>query len=128
MAKPLQGGIAKLVAKGMKAAKLALPATLVKITPGTRTPGAVTGGTNPTKTSYTASGFVDDFLNSEIDGTLVVTGDRKIMLYGATIAGGAVPTSNDEVTINGATYRIRSVGSDPANAVYVCAAYGATVT
>ena len=125
MAKPLAGGIAKAVYKGLKAAKMLAPVTLLKESAGTRTPGNIAGGTNPTATSYGAQGFVDDYATSEIDGTLVVNGDRRVYVFGASLAAGITPTPNDKVTIGGVSYRVVNVGSDPANAVFICQARGA---
>lgn len=121
--------IAKEVWKGAKKAKLYQAATLTKLAPGTRTPGNITGGTNPTPASYKAAGFVGDYNAFEMsNATLVAVGDRKISLYGASIKGGVAPAVNDEVTIGGATYRIRRVTSDPANAVYICQTHGPAVS
>jgi hypothetical protein len=118
VANPLKGGIAKQVAKALKGAKMTLPATLIKVTPGTRTPGNISGGTNPTTASYAARGFVADYTAFELANTLIQASDRKISLLGATIASGAIPAADDMVTIDGATYRIMRVKRDPAAAVY----------
>lgn len=125
MAKPLAGGIAKAVYKGLKAAGMTAPLTLVKEASGTRTPGNIAGGTNPIAVSYAAQGFVDDYAISEIDGTLVATGDRRGYVFGASIAGGVTPSPNDKLSSAGVTYRIISVGSDPANATFICQLRGA---
>jgi hypothetical protein len=128
MSQPLTGGIAKAVYQGAKAAKLGLPATLIKVTAGTRTPNNVSGGTNPTTTSYACYGFVSDFAVTQIDGTLIAVNDRKIDLYGYSIASGTVaPTTGDEVTIAGGTYRIKHVDTDPAQAMWVCITHGAAI-
>lgn len=127
MSKPLQGGIAKAVYKGLKSAGMTSPLTLTKIAPGVR--GAtVSGGTNPASTPYAAQGYVDDYLLSEIDGVLVQTGDRRGYVFGSSIAGGVVPAPNDKLTSAGITYRIMSVGSDPANAVFICQMRGAATS
>ena len=122
MAKLLEGGIAKQVYKAMKAAKMTLPATLIKVTPGTRTPGAISAGTNPTETSYACRGFVADYTAIEMQNTLIQRGDRKVVLLGASIASAQTPATDDKVTIDGATYRIITVNSDPAKATYTCQA------
>lgn len=97
-------------------------ATLIKVTAGTRTAGALSGGRNPTEASFAAKGYVDSYADREIDGTFVQRGDRKIGLLGASIAGGQVPKPNDKITIGGATYRICADGvtTDPATALYLC--------
>lgn len=100
---------------------LLLPATLVKTTPGTRTAGDPTSGTNPTSASYPCRGMVSDYRVSTKPGDgQVAVFDKSIMLLGDTISGGAiVPTVNDRITIEGATYRIASVPArDPDAATY----------
>ena len=122
--KPLDGGIARQVYRAMKAAKMTTPATLIKVTPGTRNPSNLSGGTQPTEQSYAAAGFIDDFAVQAVDGTIIFAGDRRITLFGASIAGGQSPAVNDKITIKGSTYRIRRVESDPANAAYTCQTHG----
>lgn len=119
--------IAEDVWRGAEEAGIALPATLVKVTPGTRTSGNQSGGTNPTEATFAAAGFVQDFSAYELAQGLVEVGDRKICLYGASIASGVAPSTNDKVTIGGSTYRIRTVKTDPANAVYVVQTHGGPI-
>ena len=116
----LKGGIAKLALKGMKSAKMLLPATLTKVTPGTRTPGTYSAGTNPTTATYSALGLLVDYQASEIKDTLIQQGDRKVLLMGASIQGGQVPGPDDRITIDGLTFRIIDVDRDPASATYIC--------
>ncbi len=122
--KPLDGGIARQVYKAAKKAKLVKSATLIRVTQGTRTPGAISAGTNPTATSYPCGGFVDDFKAYQINNTLVFVGDRLVSIFGASLAAGVTPVPDDKVTIAGSTYRIRLVTSDPANGMYVCQTHG----
>lgn len=103
-----------------------LDATLIRNTPGTRTSNNQTGGTNPTPVPYAAKGWVESYKASQIDGTLIKTDDRMIALLGATIEGAAVPEPGDQITIEGATYRIvggdsgQGVRRDADGAVYRC--------
>ncbi|MBA3421660.1 MAG: hypothetical protein H0U12_07175 [Thermoleophilaceae bacterium] len=120
MPKPLEGGIAKIVAKALKSAKMTKAATLTKLSVGTRMPGVVTAGTNPTSIDYKARGIVTDYRADQVDGTLIQKNDRQVRLVGATIAGGQVPVPSDKVTIEGATYTVIYVSRDPAAAMYVC--------
>lgn len=99
-----------------------LDATLVVVTPGTRTPGALTGGSNPTVANYPCKGFIDTQANQDIKGTLVDDGRVTIILVGDTISGGAVaPSTNDRVTIEGKTFEIQVIDRDPAAATYTLA-------
>ena len=101
-----------------------LPTVLTKVTPGTRTPGDLTGGTNPTTTDYSARGFLDDYRDFQIDGTIIQRGDRIALLIGDTIASSQVPEPGDKITVEGATYNVVNVKRDPAAATYECQVRG----
>lgn len=110
--------IAGEINKGMGSGLL--DATLTKVTPGTRTGGSLTGGTNPTTTTHAAKGFIDDYQDTQIDGTIIQDGDRMVVLLGASIADSAIPTPGDRVTIEGSEFNIVRVKRDPAAATYTC--------
>lgn len=114
--------IAGIVHRSMSAGLL--PATLTKRTIGTRTPGDLTSGTNPTTTTYAARGVVTDYTDGEMQNSPVRIGARRILLIAKSIAGGAAPVPGDSVTIEGSTYKIddRGVVRDPASASYECRA------
>lgn len=103
-----------------------LDAILLKSTPGTRTPGTLTGGTNPTEVSYPCKGFIDTQRVRFVNGTQVRDGSKIIVLVGDTIDGGdptSAPVPGDRITIEGTTYAIPVDGQidrDPAAAVYTC--------
>lgn len=96
--------------------------TLTKVEPGTRTPGALTGGTNATETAHTVKGFVDEYQDKHIDGTLIQRGDRKVIILGGSLPSGVVPEPSDKITAEGETRTIVEDGvkRDPAGATYVC--------
>lgn len=109
--------IAKIVSDSIAGAGGVLDATLTSVTPGVATdanPNLVT----PTTTTHTCKGFVDDYKDSQIDGTIIKKGDRKVTLLGATIAPAVAPKTNDKVTIEGDTYDVQNVERDPAGATY----------
>lgn len=98
-----------------------LDATLTKSTPGARTAGQLTGGTNPTTSTFACKGFIDRQANRDLRGTLVADGNVVIVLVGDTIDGGnaaSAPETGDRVTIEGTTYVINVVDRDPAAATY----------
>ena len=102
-----------------------LPATLVKVTPGTRTPGSLTGGTNPTTTDYPCRGFIDSQRVAFANGTTVKAGNKVVVLIGDTIdsGSGVAPAPGDRIMIEGTTYVIPEGGTidrDPAAATYAC--------
>ena len=111
----ISGLIKKHLAPGL------VDATLVKVTPGTRTPGSLTGGTQPTTVSHPCKGFIDVLNRNRVDATLTEEGDVLIVLIGDTIDGGdTVPAPGDRISILGTTYGIVIVNTDPAKAVYSC--------
>ena len=120
MAKLFGVDIAKEINKGLGPG---LPdATLTIVTPGTRTGGALTDGTNPTTTTHAAKGFMDDYEDFQIDGTIIQRGDRMVVLLGDSIADGVIPAPGDRVTIEGEEFNIVNVKRDPAGATYTCQA------
>lgn len=103
-----------------------LPATLTKMASGARTPGQLTGGTNPTGTPFPCKGFIDTQADRFKDGTLVRAGSKVVVLIGDTIDGGApasAPAPGDKIFIENTTYIIPEdgkIGRDPAAATYSC--------
>ena len=98
------------------------PATLFKSVNGTRTPGNLGGGTNPTDPPPESSCQVYVEKNTtRIEGTLAQTGGMTIGIIGASISPARVPEPSDEVLVDGVTYTIVSIREvDPADALYVC--------
>ncbi len=112
--------IAALVNDGLQEAGGVLDATLIKVSPGTRTPGDLTGGTNPTTTTHACKGFLESKGERRINGTLVSDGAVLASILGASLPVGVVPTVNDRLTIEGTTYDVKEIaGRDPAAALYV---------
>ena len=103
-----------------------LDATLTKSTPGTRTPGNLTGGTQPTEVTYPCRGFVDTRKVRFLNGTLVRDGSKVVVLIGDTINGGdpaSAPAPGDKITIESVQYLVPADGTidrDPAAATYTC--------
>lgn len=112
--------IAKEVAGAISAAGGVLDATLTVVTPGERSAAARTAGVPEATRPLRCKGFVDNYRETQVDGTRVQVGDRKVVLLGDTIAGGVAPKPNDEVTIESTTFRIVNVTRDPAGATYEC--------
>lgn len=112
--------IAKQVASALKSAGMTKAATLTVVTPGTRTPGAESAGTNPTTVDYTARGLVIVWKREMLGATVVMVTDRVVMLLGASIASAKVPKVGDTITIEGVTSRIIDIERDPASATYNC--------
>ena len=97
-----------------------LPATLIQVRNGVRTPGNLTGGTNPTENNIGGRGVISDYADSQINGTLIKKGDRQVLLIANTFPGKPVPVPDDKVIIENLTYNIVAVKRDPAAATYKC--------
>jgi hypothetical protein len=104
-------------------------ATLVRYTPGTRTGGAASAGTNPASTSYPCRGWIESFDEDDINGTLITQHDRKITLIGGSLPAGLTPNDGDQITIadldgTSKTFRVvgPAAGSGPQGAFYICQA------
>ena len=92
-------------------------AVLLSVTPGSGT-DADPNELTPTGTSHTARGFIDDYDDNKIDGTIIRKADRMVFLFGASITPSIAPKTNDRVTIEGDTYSVERVARDPAGAGY----------
>lgn len=114
--------IAKLIADGVAAAGGVDDITLRKVTAGTRTPGNLTGGTNPTYIDYEGKGFQYSTADGRVSASLVEAGDKIVVLLGHTFD--AKPEVSDEVVVDGVSLTIRAVDQDPASATYTVAADG----
>lgn len=114
--------LAKLIADGVAAAGGVDDITLRKVTAGTRTPGNLTGGTNPTYVDYAGKGFVSSKSDGRVSGALIEAGDQIVVLLGHTFD--AKPEVNDEVIVDGVSLTIRAVDQDPASATYTVSADG----
>jgi len=110
--------VADLIAKNLGAR--VLPAVLSRSTPGTRTAGRLTAGTNPTRISRGCRGFIDTQARQNIDGSIVADGNVVITLLGDTIEAGDVPKLEDVIQIEGSSYTIQKIARDPAAATYSC--------
>lgn len=114
--------ISGLIHRNMSAGLV--PITLKQTTPGTRSATNPTAAPAPKTSTHSARGFQDAYTDSQIDGTLIERGDRRILLIGDSITPAAVPQPGDEITIQGETLTIvaNGVSRDPAAATYTCQA------
>lgn len=118
--------IPKLLAAGFKGAagktlgfhKL----TLVRVEPGTRTPGSPSSGNNPTTTSYTCQGARQQKLSALTPETTTRTSQAVFGILGATLPTGIVPRASDKIISKGVTYTIDRDGVtfDQVGAMYTC--------
>lgn len=127
----LMPDIKKLIAKNLgKQKDLGVKtATLTKVTPGTRTAGALSAGNNPTTTDYTCKAFKSakrsgywQFWQNAQAGTMSRTKFLTISILGGTLPSGVEPMAGDRIAFEGVTYTIEPTGvsSDPVGAVFEC--------
>lgn len=107
--------LAGKVGAAMKRAGMTKPATLIVVTAGARTPGAVSAGTNPTEQSFGARGLVVRWTRTRLNQTDVQVGDRVVKLFASLIVGGQVPKIGDKITIEGVTGRIIDIARNAAS-------------
>lgn len=98
--------------------------TLHKVSVAALDPDDLAAGPGETIVDHVAQGFAEMFKSSEIDGTRVVRGDKKVILRAHTLADGVVVTAQDRVTVDGVEYSIVAVTRDPAKAQWVIHARG----
>ena len=113
--------IAGLVNDAIAGAGGVLPATLHKRTPASRTAGSLTGGLNVTYVDHACRGFMERKTSQAMmEGALVIRSGERVSILGASLPAGVVPEAQDDVTIEGARYKVRGVRDrDPAAALYV---------
>jgi len=111
--------LAGIVADAIGAAGGLRPATLIRVYPGSRVPGALTGGTHPDPVSYTTEGMVQTSTTAD-PGTLTNRTTTTVTLLGRDLQlAGVEPLVGDRVTIDGLTYELTGpVSSDSSGAVY----------
>lgn len=114
----IAGIIKQSMAKGLPSL------TLIKEVAGARGTN-MTDGQALAQRRYSCRGFIDDYQLSQIDGTNVQKGDKKILIIGDTLPKNVVPESNDRIVAEHTEYVIKGVPArDPAAATYICQSRG----
>ena len=109
--------LAKIVNKEIAGAGGVLSGTLTKATAGARTPGNLTGGTNPTDATYAFKGFVET-AGKRRPGSTSASSTSTVSILGDSIT--VVPEVNDEANIDGIDWTLLELMKrDPAKALYV---------
>lgn len=77
---------------------------------------------NAGETVYNGRGFTEEYSNMDIDGSVILRGDRRAILLSDTFPTGTpIPKDGDRVTIENNTYTIiGTVMRDPAEATWTC--------
>jgi hypothetical protein len=90
----------------------------------TRITGSVydaSAGTNtPTTADVTVSGVEQMYQDRDVDGTLIQTGDRKVLIEGKALAAASVaPSENDTLTYDGTAHKVITVSRTRAGGVNI---------
>ncbi|KFH18426.1 hypothetical protein ELZ19_06730 [Brucella abortus] len=118
MAKLFGVDIARTINREIAAAGGVLPGVLTKKTAGTRTPGQLTRGNNPSTSTHSFRGFVETE-GERRSGSSVPTSNAVVSILGASVLPAAVPEVNDVAAIDGGTYELLELlERDPASALY----------
>lgn len=122
MTSPLIKLIGKDLKKALPKAGATEAATLIRVTPGTRTAGSLSAGTNPTTTSVPCLGYIVTERREKVGDTRVEARDRIVALLGESL-GGERPRTRDRITIDGATMPVVDTEGSPA--LWICLCRGA---
>lgn len=88
------------------------PITIIRELDGPYDPS--TGETaSPVRVTYTAYGVPEDYTDRDIDGTIIVRGDRKVTIYKTT----QLPMPGDILTMNDEEHRVINVMRIPCQGV-----------
>jgi hypothetical protein len=85
-----------------------------------------TGAVTVTPSTYYAYGAIFDYGNKSIDGTLIKSGDKQLLLSAYSTTTGTLltaPVVNDKVTVAGITYtitQIKTVAPGGTTVIYDC--------
>ena len=112
MTSPLAGGLAKQAAAALK--PLLLPATYTYIEPGAYDPD--TGTSTETLTDYPCRGFLETYSTYTQAARFLAPTVRKVIVLAQTLA--VTPSLNDRVTVQGETFTVKRIDSDPARATW----------
>lgn len=119
--------IAGEVWREMKA--LGVPAfILTTVTQNEPTAGRLAAGTNPSYTDAEVDGIVESYEERDVDNNLILSGDRRFLIFGDSLPAGIVPRINDRITdTDGLVYTIVSKPTTDADkAIWTCQGRGRT--
>lgn len=117
MTSPLEGALAAKIGKAF-GKSLFYDAVLTRETPGTPNPSTPWIPGVPVTATYPCKAIVDTYSDFAVANSLVDAQDRKVLILSASLS--VRPTDLDKVTIRGTVYRVVSVDTDPAEAVWEC--------
>ncbi|MDB5620520.1 hypothetical protein [Tardiphaga sp.] len=114
MTSPLAGSLARTIGAAFNT--LFLPAVLVRDVP--QTGGDPADPLPPLAANFPCRAVVEAYSQFYRANNLVQAGERKVLILATSV--GVKPTAGDRVTIQGITFAISEVSTDPATAIYEC--------
>ena len=111
--------IAKELSTAMSPGLLTAKLTKVTVTNPVAT-NTTEGGL--TEKSYSCKGVISDYSETQVDGTLIQRGDRRVVLLGGSLPSTISPDTGDFIEIESGTFTVVQVFRDPAGATYTCQA------
>lgn len=112
MSSILEGELAQTITAALQDAGIPYDVTITRTVPGGPGPNPWDPPIDPVITDYVGQGFVESYRADEIDGTLILATDLRIIVLLPTLA--ITPAVTDMVTVRGVEYSIISVSPDPA--------------
>lgn len=105
---------------------LLLPGKLIQVSEGAIDPLNPLAGSAKTETEVLFRGIVSDYTDSRVvEGSLVQTSDRRVLMLASTFSTDVVPKIGDKIEIENTTYTITATPSrDPDAATYTCTVEG----
>lgn len=108
----LEGDLAEAVTAALTDAGVPYSVTVTRTVPGEPDPETPWIPGEPVITPYACQGWVDAYTAEDIDGTVILSTDVKVIVLLQTLA--ITPKVGDDVTVRGSTYGVISVQTDPA--------------
>ena len=112
----LDGGLARIIGRAVDG--LMLDGVLTR---GVSTTADERGNPVETDDEYPFRGFTENYSATYRATAGIPSTDLAVNIIAASIA--TTPKIDDRVTMRGTTYRIRSVTTDPAQAMWVCQSF-----
>ena len=116
MPSPLTSQIASQIYSGLKS--IFLDATLTRDTIVASPDYDPADPPAPTPVDYACLAIKDNYTRFDMAGGLILVGDVKILILAGSIT--VTPAPQDRVTIQGATFTLIDVVTDPATALWTC--------
>lgn len=93
---------------------------LIRVSRGAFDPSDPGSAPSEAREAYTFEGVVESFDDGKVDGTVIQSGDLKVLVIAGSLPDGIIPVPGDYVSISSGERKVVSVKTDPAGATYTC--------